>query len=100
MNLPSHPSGIQVLCWLVEQTCDRDPHQSLLANLRKLRGQDWTALPPGGGRSTADILEDVAWAKWMYNNYAFGSADLKGDVPPLVPRDGSRSRRGSSSCPG
>jgi len=92
MNLPSHRSGIQMLCWLVEQAYDGDPHQSLLANLRKLRDQDWTALPPGGGRSTADILEHVAWAKWMYNNYAFGSADLKGDVPPLVPRDGLRSR--------
>ena len=65
---------------------------TMLANLRDLREEDWTALPLGGGRSIADVLEHVGWAKWMYEDYAFGSASLRGDQPPLVPAGGARSR--------
>jgi hypothetical protein len=53
---------------------------------------EWTALPSGAGRSIADILEHVGWCKWMYEDYAFGSADMRGDQPPLVPAAGARSR--------
>jgi hypothetical protein len=44
------------------------------------------------GRSIADVLEHVGWAKWMYEDYAFGPATLRGDAPPLVPENGARSR--------
>jgi hypothetical protein len=57
-----------------------------------LRDEDWTAMPEGSGRSIADILEHVGWSKWMYENYAFGSAAMRGDQPPLVPEAGVRSR--------
>ncbi len=88
----SSRTAIDTLAWLIEDAFEGDPAQSLLANLRGLRDEDWTALPPGGGRSIADILEHVAWSKWMYEDYAFGSATLRGDQPPLVPAAGVRSR--------
>ena len=84
--------ALDTLTWLIEQAFNGDPSHSLLANLRELREQDWTATPDGSGRSIADILEHVGWSKWMYEDYAFGSASLQGDQPPLVPEGGGRSR--------
>src|SRR5262245_46143370 len=85
-------TAIDTLAWLLEDAFEGDPEHSLLANLRDLRDQDWTALLPGGGRSIADILEHVAWCKWMYEDYAFGSASLRGDQPLLTPAAGVRTR--------
>jgi hypothetical protein len=85
-------TALDTLAWLSDEAFQGDPAQSLLATLRTLREADWTALPPGGGRSIADILEHVAWSKWMYTDYAFGSASLRGDQPPLVPAAGARAR--------
>lgn len=84
--------AIDILAWLIEEAFEGDPSHSLLANLRDLREEDWTAMPIGSGRSIADILEHVGWSKWMYENYAFGSASLRGDQPPLVPAGSARSR--------
>jgi uncharacterized damage-inducible protein DinB len=85
-------TAIDTLAWLIEDAFDGDPSHSLLANLREMRDEDWTAMPGGGGRSIADILEHVGWSKWMYEDYAFGSASLRGDQPPLIPEGGARSR--------
>lgn len=85
-------TAIDTLAWLIEDAFEGDPSHSLLANIRDLPDEDWTALPPGAGRSIADILEHVAWSKWMYQDYAFGSASMRGDQPPLVPAEGARSR--------
>lgn len=84
--------AIDALVRLTEEAFDDDPDQSLISNLRNLREEDWTALPPGASRSIAEIVEHVAWAKWMYENYAFGPASLRGDQPPMVPANGQRSR--------
>ncbi len=84
--------ALETLIWLSADAFEGDPAHSLLANLRDLRDEDWTTLPPGGSRTIADIVEHVAWAKWMYEDYAFGSASLRGDQPPLVPVYGARSR--------
>jgi uncharacterized damage-inducible protein DinB len=94
MEGPGSPldTRIETLCWLIEEAFEGDPDQSLLASLRDVRDDDWTRLVPGGGRSIADILEHVGWAKWMYTDYAFGAATLRGDRPPLVPENGARSR--------
>jgi len=99
MTIPIQSSGvasphtaIDTLAWLIQDAFEGDPSHSLFANLRDLPDEDWTTLPPGGGRSIADILEHVAWSKWMYEDYAFGSASLRGDQPPLVPAEGARSR--------
>jgi uncharacterized damage-inducible protein DinB len=87
----SHPA-IDTFAWLAHQAFEGDESHSLLGNLRGLRDEDWTRPPPGGGRTIADILEHVGWAKWMYHDYAFGPATLRGDQPPLVPTEGARSR--------
>lgn len=84
--------AIDTFAWLIEEAFESDPAQSLIANLGDLQDDDWTALPPGAGRSIADIVEHVGWSKWMYEDYAFGSASLHGDQPPLIPADGARSR--------
>ena len=57
-----------------------------------MREEDWTALPSRSGRSIADILEHVGWSKWMYEDYAFGTASVRGDQPPLIPAGSARSR--------
>src|SRR5258706_688394 len=85
-------TAIDTLAWLIEDAFEGDLNQSLLANIRDLQEADWTALPSGGGRSIDDILEHVCWCKWMYEDYAFGSASMRGDQPPLVPFSGARSR--------
>lgn len=83
---------LETLIWLIEDAFEGDPSHALMANLQDLRDQDWTAIPAGSGRSIADILEHVGWSKWMYEDYAFGSASMQGDQPPLTPADGARSR--------
>ncbi len=83
---------IDTLCWLTEDAFEGDLAQSLLKNIENLKQEDWTAVPAGGGRSIADILEHVGWCKWMYEDYAFGSASLRGDKPPLVPSGNARAR--------
>lgn len=84
--------AIDTLARLTTDAYEGDPTHSLLANLRDLSDRDWTALPVGGGRSVAEILEHVGWSKWMYDNYAFGDALLRGDIPPIVPANAARSR--------
>jgi hypothetical protein len=85
-------AAIDTLVWLIEDAFKGDTSHSLFANLRNLRPEDWTAVPPGAGRSIADNIEHVGWCKWMYEDYAFGAATLRGDRPPLVPPNGARSR--------
>jgi DinB superfamily len=85
-------SAIDTLAWLIEDAFEGDPSHSLLANLGGLRDEDWTSMPQGGGRAVADILEHVAWCKWMYEDYAFGPASMRGDRPPLIPPESVRAR--------
>jgi hypothetical protein len=94
MNVSNQPNrtAIDTLVWLIEEAFEGDPSHSLLANLRDLQEEDWTATPSGSTRSIADILEHVGWSKWMYEDYAFGPATMRGDQPPLVPEGGARSR--------
>ncbi len=83
---------LNLLYGLISDAFDGRTSDSLMSNLANIRQEDWEALPPGGGRSIADILEHIGWCKWMYEDYAFGSASLHGDQPPVVPADGLRSR--------
>jgi uncharacterized damage-inducible protein DinB len=85
-------AAVDALASLIDDAFERDPDQSLLSNLRDVREGDWTALHSGAGRSIAQVLEHVGWAKWMYEDYAFGSGSLRGDQPPLIPSDGASSR--------
>jgi uncharacterized damage-inducible protein DinB len=85
-------TALDTLVWLIENAFDGDDGHSLMSNLRDLRDDDWTLIPSGGVRSIADILEHVGWCKWMYEDYAFGTASMKGDRPPLIPPEGARAR--------
>jgi uncharacterized damage-inducible protein DinB len=84
--------AIETLARLSDDAFEGDPDQGLLANLRDLRGGDWTALPTRAERSIADVLEHVGWGKWMYEDYAFGPGTMIGDQPPLIPAHGATSR--------
>ena len=84
--------AVETLAWLIQDAFEGDPDQSLIGNLRDLRAEDWTALPAGANRSIAEVLEHVGWCKWMYEDYAFGKASMRGDQPPLIPPNGERSR--------
>ena len=90
--MASSRTALETLIWLIEDAFDGDPDHSLLANLQTLQDEEWTRLPPSGTRSIADVLEHVGWSKWMYEDYAFGRASLRGDQPPLIPAGGARSR--------
>lgn len=92
MSTSSSRVAIDLLARLIEEAFDGDPAHSLLANLHNLREDDWTATPGESGRSIADILEHVGWSKWMYENYAFGTASMRGNQPPLIPEGEARSR--------
>ena len=48
----------------------------LFANLKDLRDDDWTWVPPGGVRSIHAIVGHVVSCKMMYDNHAFGDATL------------------------
>ena len=91
MTEPSR-TAIDTLLWLTHDAFEGDPDNSLLANLRNVSDEEWTALPAGAGRSIADILEHVGWSKWMYEDYAFGNGIMRGDQPPLVPANNERAR--------
>jgi hypothetical protein len=86
-------TATDTLVWLIHDAFEGDPEHSLMSNLRDLRDEDWSFVPPGGRRSIADILEHVGWCKWMYEDYAFGAASLQGDQPPLVSPEGARRSR-------
>jgi hypothetical protein len=89
---PSSRTSLETLCWLIEDAFEGDGSHSLLSNLADLREGDWETLPVGGGRTIAHILEHIGWCKWMYEDYAFGTASMHGDQPPLIPEGGARSR--------
>lgn len=85
-------TAIDTLAWMSHEAFEGDPDQSLIASLRDVSDGDFIALLPGAGRSIADILEHVGWAKWMYEDYAFGPGSLRGDQPPLIPANQARAR--------
>lgn len=90
MSAQNH--AITTLLGLSENVFDGDSAYSLLANLNNLHHEDWDTLPAGGGRSIAGILEHVGWAKWMYQDYAFGPGTIPVKQPRLIPSGDPRTR--------
>jgi hypothetical protein len=62
---------IDYTIWEMGQAFD-----ALFANLKDLRDDDWTWVPPGGHRSIRAIVGHIASSKIMYDNHAFGDASL------------------------
>jgi hypothetical protein len=54
---------------------------SLLGNLRSVTPQDWVWVPQGGHRRIRDIVQHVGSCKFMYHDYAFGSATMTWEDP-------------------
>jgi hypothetical protein len=50
-------TAIDTLVWLIDEAFRGDPQHALLANLHDPLDHLWSATPPGGGHSIADILE-------------------------------------------
>ncbi len=59
------------MLWDIGQAFD-----ALFGNLKDLRDDDWTWVPPGGARSIRAIVGHIASCKVMYDNYAFGDASM------------------------
>ena len=64
---------IEALLTQLDTAFEGDPEHSLLANLRNVGDDDWTALPEGGGRTIASIAQHAGLAPWVYADFAFGS---------------------------
>ena len=91
-GIPNSHILIDFFCGLIEDAFDGKSSHSLVSNLANIREENWDVIPSGGGRSIADILEHIGWCKWMYDDYAFGTASLRGDQPPQIPPHAKRSR--------
>jgi DinB superfamily len=81
LTLPTSPGIAQLLYLLDEAFESTSNDHSLLGNLRSLRSEDWLWVPPGGSRSSCDIVRHVGGCKFMYHEYAFGGATLTWEDP-------------------
>ena len=76
--------AVAELLYLLDQAFGDHEAHALLANLRDLEPEEWEWAPPDGQRSCRAIVAHVGWAKYMYENYAFGDASMRGDDPFLL----------------
>jgi uncharacterized damage-inducible protein DinB len=67
---------LDYVIWEMGQAFD-----TLFHNLKDLRDDDWTWIPPGGARSISAIVGHIASSKVMYDNHAFGDASLTWESP-------------------
>lgn len=74
-------SGVSQFLYLLDEAFEGEVWHSLLGNIRPLRPEDWSGVPPGGQRSIRDIAQHVGGSKFMYHNHAFGDAKLTWDDP-------------------
>jgi hypothetical protein len=82
MSTPTATPAISQLLYLLDEAFDAAANvQSLLGNLRTLVPEDWRWVPAGGRRSICDIIRHVGGCKFMYHDYAFGSATLTWEDP-------------------
>ncbi len=86
MNGMTATSTSQFL-YLLDGAFEGSEWHSLLGNLRSVAPEDWLWIPPGGRRSIRDIVGHVGSCKFMYENHAFGDAQLTGDHPLVEGRD-------------
>jgi uncharacterized damage-inducible protein DinB len=78
-------AAIEQLLYLLAEAFEGHGEHALLANLRDLSDGDLSWVPPGGGRSTFDILEHIGECKYVYENHAFGDGSMRWDRPGTVP---------------
>src|SRR3712207_2881543 len=74
-------AGVSQLLYLLDEAFQGPDWHSLLGNLRSLTPEDWSWVPPGGDRSIREIVQHVGGCKFMYDNHAFGDAQLSWEDP-------------------
>lgn len=84
---PATPALAQLLALFDEAFEGATAWHSLVGNLRSLAPEDWLWVPPGGHRSIHAIIQHVGGSKYMYQDYAFGTAMLRWDDPLAEGRD-------------
>jgi hypothetical protein len=78
--------ALDQLLYLMDEAFDAEGHEhSLLANIRSVKEDDWTWVPPGAGRSISEIVAHVGICKYVYDNHAFGDASMRWDRPRSLP---------------
>jgi len=79
-------AAIEQLLYLMDEAFDADGHEhSLLANIRSVKDEDWTWVPPGGSRPIFEIVAHVGLCKYIYDNHAFGDGSMRWDRPVSLP---------------
>jgi uncharacterized damage-inducible protein DinB len=77
-------TAISQILYLFDEAFLGTAWHSLLGNLRSVTPDDWLWVPPDGRRSIRDIVQHVGGCKVMYNNHAFGDAQLTWDDPRVT----------------
>ena len=79
--------AVSQLLYLLDSAFEGSEWHSLLGNLRSLTPEDWLWLPVGGHRSIRSIVQHVGGCKFMYQNHAFGDAQLTWGNPLVEGQD-------------
>ena len=77
MTMPA----VSQLLYLLDEAFQGPDWHSLLGNLGSITAEDWLWVPAGGQRSIRDIVQHLGACKFMYQNHAFGDAQLTWDHP-------------------
>jgi uncharacterized damage-inducible protein DinB len=72
-------SAVSAYLFLLDSAFESSRWHSLVGNLKSLKPEDWTWIPPEGDRSIQLIVEHIGVCKIMYENHAFGDAKLSWD---------------------
>jgi hypothetical protein len=79
--------AVSQLLYLLDAAFQGTEWHSLLGNLHSVTPDDWLWVPPGGHRSIRRLVQHVGGCKFMYQNHAFGDAQLTWSDPLVEGRD-------------
>ncbi len=82
--VPTQKPQIEQFLYLFDSAFEHS-EQSILANLKSVRDEDWTALPHGAKRSILDIVAHVGMFKYMYPGSAFRNREFDYRDDPVSP---------------
>jgi hypothetical protein len=69
---------------------------SLLANLKSVRPEDWGRPAPGGSRTIASLVAHIGGCKYVYDNHMFGDARMTwADAQARPPGDPAQDMEGT-----
>jgi DinB superfamily len=77
--------GVAQLLYLLDRAFSDGDEHSLIANVKDLSTEEWTARPPGSKRSILAIFGHAISTKYLYWNHAFGDGSMGWTDPVLNP---------------